>query len=84
MLCFGIRITAQIPLRAMQIWYLFQMMHFFWPRVHGIESCAIFLFGSVPNYVLKMISCKNIKLLEKANQIWETTSRENYQIFRIS
>ncbi len=47
MLCFGIRKTAQIPLGVMQIWYFFKTLHFFWPRVHGIESCGIFYFGSV-------------------------------------
>ncbi len=36
--------TAQIPLQTMQTWYFFQMMHFSWSRVHGIESLATFLF----------------------------------------
>ena len=56
---FGIRKTAEIPLGAMQIWYFFKMMHFFWPRMHGIKYWCIFYFSSVPNNmnnVLKMIS----------------------------
>ena len=43
MSCFGIRKTAQIPLQSMQIWYFFEMLHFFWPRVYGIESLGTFL-----------------------------------------
>ncbi len=38
MSCFGIRKTAQIPLGVMQIWYFFQTMHFFFPRVYGTKS----------------------------------------------
>ncbi len=33
--------TAQIPLQSMQTWYFFQMMHFVWSRVYGIESLGI-------------------------------------------
>ncbi len=58
---FGIRKTAQIPLGVMQIWYFFQMMHFFCPRVYGIESWGNFKLSSVPSNVLEMISYQNIK-----------------------
>ena len=79
MSCFGIRKTAQIPLWALQIWYFFQMMHFFWQRVHGIESR-----GDVPRNVLEIISYRNIKWHGTANRISETISEENCQRFRIS
>ena len=35
--------TAQILLQSMQIWYFFQMMHFFWSRLYGIELLGIYL-----------------------------------------
>ena len=50
---FEIRKTAQIPLHSMQIRYSLQTMHFFWPRVHDIESCSILQFWSVPSNVVK-------------------------------
>ena len=38
---FGILKAAQIPLQSMQIQYSLRTMHFFWPKVHGIESWVI-------------------------------------------
>ncbi len=84
MSCFGIRKTAQITLQSMQIWYFSQMMHFFWPRVHGIGSLVIFLILQCSKKCFKKISCQNIKVLWKFSQFSETMSGENCQIFRIS
>ena len=83
MSCFGICKTAQIPVGVMPMVF-FQTMHFFLPRVYGIESWDIFKFSSVPSNVLKMISHQNIKWLGNGNQSLETMSGENCQIFRIS
>ncbi len=58
MSCFGIRKTAQITLQSMQIWYLSQMLHFFWPRMHGIGSLVISLFFGVPTNVSKRFHAK--------------------------